>query len=224
MRIVNIGIHRLGHEETKKKQMAKKILYKVTAYHCPRCGGVTDPKKKYCDYCSRNLEIRRKENKPRARILIDCNDYILFDSIKRVETVSTPSLIEISTFDDSRRSFIRGAECENRLSLTFNTGTDRGRELFRLPFSGIHKIRFELLDADLGYKQKCYIGNVKTDTFGADIVLEQTINFIGVDEMTVGKAIPQEVLDEFRCSNCGAPILSRYGACDYCSGWNEVEW
>lgn len=80
------------------------------------------------------------------------------------------------------------------------------------------------LDADLGYEQKCYIGDVKTDTFGTDTVLEQTINFISVDEMTVGKAIPQEVLDEFRCSNCGAPILSRYGACDYCSGWNEVEW
>ena len=115
--------------------------------------------------------------------MIDCNDYILFDSIKRVETVSTPSMIETTTLDDSRVSFIRGAEYENRLSLTFNTGTDRGRELFRLPFSGIHKIRFELLDADLGYEQKCYIGDVETETLGTDMALEQTINFIGVGQL-----------------------------------------
>lgn len=202
--------------------MAKKILYKVTAYHCPRCGGVTEPTKKYCDFCGRDLKLRRENHINRARMLIDCGNYVFFDEIKRVDTVITPSTLEVTTLEDTRRRFIRGTNVNRELTVTFLSNTERGRELFALPLSGIHKIRFEMLESDLGYEQECYIGNVERKINGSDLITE-TINFIGVNEMIVGNAIPQKVLDEFRCPNCGAPILSRYGACDYCSGWNEVE-
>ena len=202
--------------------MAKKILYKVTAYHCPRCGGVTDPKKKYCDYCSRDLEIRRKENKRQIRMLIDCGNYVFFDEVRNIKTTCTPTMIEVSTLADGRCSFIKGRQ-ENTLSVTMATDTERGRELSELLHSGIHKVRFELLYADLGYEQECYVTKISQNFYSAATGLQE-IDFVGVGEAKTGGAIPQEVLDEFTCPNCGAPILSRYGACTYCSGWSEVDW
>lgn len=203
--------------------MAKKILYKVTAYHCPRCGGVTKPTKKYCDYCSRDLAIRRDGNKNIVRMLIDCGDYVFFDEIKAIETVPTTPMIDCTMLGDSTRHVFRGRR-ENEISVVMATDTDRSRELLSLAYSGIHKVRFELIGADIGYEQECYISDVQRDVYKPRARLEQKINFVGVGESKLGGAIPQEVLTELRCPNCGAPILSRYGACDYCSGWNEVEW
>lgn len=204
--------------------MAKKILYKVTAYHCPRCGGVTNPTKKYCDYCSRDLAIRRDGNRNIVRMLIDCGDYVFFDEIKAIETVQTPPMIDCTMSVDGTRHAIRGRARENEISVVMATDTDRSRELLSLAYSGIHKVRFELIGADIGYEQECYISDVQRDVYKPRARLEQKINFVGIGEMKQGGAIPQEVLAEFRCPNCGAPILSRYGACDYCSGWSEVAW
>jgi len=203
--------------------MAKKILYKVTAYHCPRCGGVTKPTKKYCDYCSRDLNIRREKHNCIARMLIDCGEYVFFDEIKQIETFQTPS-IDCTTLEDSRRICIKGAVTDNKISVVMDTNTDRSRELLSLAYNGIHKVRFELLGADLGFEQECYISDIQNDVYSPRARLEQKINFVGIGEMKQGGAIPQEVLAEFRCPNCGAPILSRYGACDYCSGWSEILW
>lgn len=203
--------------------MAKKILYKVTAYHCPRCGGVTNPTKKYCDYCSRDLNIRRKKHNCIARMLIDCGEYVFFDEIKQIETFQTPS-IDCTTLEDDRRNYIKGIVTDSKMSVVMATDTDRSRELLSLAFNGIHKVRFELLGADLGFEQECYISDIQRDVYSPRARLEQKINFVGIGEMKQGGAIPQDILAEFRCPNCGAPILSRYGACDYCSGWSEVTW
>ena len=47
--------------------MAKKTLYKVTSYHCPRCGGVTDKK---------GVLVMTDEQKERF-----CDEYCVFSHI-----------------------------------------------------------------------------------------------------------------------------------------------
>ena len=203
--------------------MAKRILYKVRAYHCPRCGSPTEPTKKYCDFCERDLDIRREGNRSRVRMLIDFGNYVYFDEIKQIDTVSTPSIIECTTLVDTRRHFIQARKEDTRFTVDMASNTDRGRELLSLAFSGVHKVRFEFSDRDLSYEQECYISDIQRDYY-SDAIGIQKVNFIGVDEMKQGTAIPIDILAELRCPNCGAPIKSRYGACDYCSGWVACEW
>lgn len=202
--------------------MAKKILYKVTAYHCPRCGSPTEPTKKYCDYCERDLAIRSKNHgNNKIRLLIDCGNYVFFDNIINFENTSTPQTIDCTTLDDSYCRTITGINY-NTFSVTMPSSA-RTAELFRLDYKGIHRIRFEHLGTDIGFEQECYISNALSEMTSADIVLNK-IEFEGISETVIGKAIPQDVLAELRCPNCGAPVNSRYGACPYCSGWVECEW
>lgn len=200
--------------------MAKKILYKVTAYHCPRCGGITEPTKKYCEYCERDLSIRR-DNKTKVRLLIDFGNYIFYDTVRNIEFVSTPSYIEATCLEDtySRRIV---SNYNEKFSVDL-LACDRSLELPHIKSEGIHKVRLECLDMDLGYEQECYVGNI-SETIYSDEMITSHIEFIGVGDSVQGKAIPQEIMDEMRCPNCGAKITSRYGACPYCSGWSEVEW
>lgn len=208
--------------------MAKKILYKVTAYHCPRCGGITEPTKKYCEYCERDLAIRSEHHGwDKVRLLIDCGDFVYHDSIKRIDFHETPQVIETSCLEDGYRRYIKGNE-ERRFTVKFLL-CKRSLELLKLNHDGLHKIRLEHLGRDIGYEQECYVSHyLASPMYSTYSDLEEPVNlcyeFVGVGESTIGTAIPKEVLSDMRCKNCGAPIKSRYGACDYCGGWNECEW
>lgn len=202
--------------------MAKKILYKVTAYHCPRCGGITEPTKKYCEYCERDLAIRAENhNNQKCRLLVDCGNFVYFDSVSNFEVISTRNCIDVSTvYDDRLVPFYGKTEDKFIIDLAFS---ERTNELNKLDWSGLHNVRVEHLGADIGYEQRCYLEHSIIDISPLEIC-RQRISFVGVNEHKISKAIPEEVMDEMRCPNCGAPIRSRYGACDYCSGWSEVEW
>ena len=133
--------------------MAKKILYKVTAYHCPRCGGITEPTRKYCEYCERDLAIRSK-NQNRVRLLIDCGNYVFFDSIKKIDFTSTPQIIDTTMLGDCRQHYIKGLY-DNKFKVDM-MATARTAELFQLEYTGLHKIRLECLDIDMAYEQESY--------------------------------------------------------------------
>ena len=202
--------------------MAKKILYKVTAYHCPRCGSACEPTKKYCDYCQRDLSLRRKDqNKNKVRLLIDCGNYVFFDEIKNIQFQERRESLEVTTLEDTyRREILAPSTYDFEIQMPLS---DRGRELLKLGYTGIHKIRFEHLGIDQGFESEAYIGNSETDIYG-DKAPMQTISFISVGNPIFGEAIPKEVMKELRCPNCGAYVDSRYGACRYCSGWIECMW
>lgn len=202
--------------------MAKKILYKIKAYHCPRCGGITEPTKKYCEYCERDLALRSENHgSKKVRLLIDCGNYVYFDSISNIEFTQTPQMIECTTLEDTTRHCVVGKYDQN-FSVEMPL-QQRAMELLNLQYSGIHRIRLEHLGLDMSYEQACYIANT-TSEFSPNEIVRQRIEFIGVGESVQGKAIPNDILAEMRCPNCGAPVKSKYGACDYCAGWNEVEW
>ena len=200
--------------------MAKKILYKVTAYHCPRCGGVTEPTKKYCDYCSRDLTIRKKDHSNTFRLLIDLGNYIFYDEIMDLSMQERVESIDTTCLEDCRRRIVMSPPTHDfKITIPF---TDSGRELISKNYRGIHKIRFEHLGLDQAYETESYIGSSSIDIGKAAV---QTITFISTGmETRYDTAIPWEVIKEMRCPNCGAPISFRYGACGYCSGWSEVSW
>lgn len=201
--------------------MAKKILYKVTAYHCPRCGGVTKPTKRYCEYCERELGLRRL-NKNKMRLIVDCGEYVYFDAITNIITTETYNMIEATTLEDTHRKMISSPIVDRNMEVTF-TMDERGRELLNLGLNKIKRIRLENIEADIGYEQDAYLGDISIINPTEQILLGR-MRLIGYGKSEIGRAIPQEVINELRCPNCGAPIKSRYGACDYCSGWSEIAW
>lgn len=201
--------------------MAKKILYKVTAYHCPRCGGITEPTKKYCEYCERELGLRRL-NKNKMRLIVDCGEYVYFDAITNIITTENYNMIEATTLGDSHRKMISSPVVDRTMEVTFNMD-ERGRELLKLGLYKIKRIRLENIEADIGYEQDAYLGDMSFINPTEQIILGR-MKLIGYGKSEIGRAIPQEVINELRCPNCGAPIESRYGACDYCSGWSEIAW
>lgn len=200
--------------------MAKKILYKVKAYHCPRCGSPTEPTKKYCDFCKRDLAIRSKNHGDNMiRLLVDCGNFIFFDEIHKIEFEEERQYLDATCLGDSYvRQLVSPLTYNFKIKMLF---TQRGLELLKTGYTGIHKIRFENLGSDQSYECDSYIVNSIREITSYEM---QTISFISVGNPVFGGAIPQEVLSEMRCPNCGAKITSRYGACSYCSGWIEAEW
>ena len=157
-----------------------------------------------------------------VRLLIDCGNYVFFDNIINMEFEQTAPTIDVTLLEDTTVKCIQGVRSEDKFSVEMPLDT-RTAELKNLDFSGFHNIRLEHLGADMGYEQKCYITTMVSEISPNGIAV-QKIEFVGIDEAILGKVIPKEVMSELRCPNCGAPIKSRYGACDYCSGWVECEW
>ena len=66
-----------------------KSKYRITAYHCPNCGGVTNPMENSCKYCDSIILLREYQGKLKqrqVRIMIDCGeDYIYFDRIMSLQ-------------------------------------------------------------------------------------------------------------------------------------------
>lgn len=203
--------------------MAKKILYKTKAYHCPRCGGITEPTKKYCEFCERDLAIRSESKyKGMIRILIDCGNYVFFDSIRKFEPIEHAHEIDCTCLEDTRRTVIRSVpDYEFRIWMPT---TERTAELMKLPYSGIKNVRVEIPYNDVSFEMQSYVSNVDVQMWSTNIMMETQLHFICTSEPKQGRSVPEEIMKEMRCPNCGAPIKSRYGACDYCSGWSEIEW
>ena len=211
--------------------MAKKILYKITAYHCPRCGGVTEPTKKYCDYCERELKLEKftKDNRSlKVRLLVDCcRDYVNFNEITSIDSVpNEPQYIDCTLLDDYKVTRIKEVEYEPTMDL-YMPFTFRGRELASLISTNeIYKMRIEYQGCNGfagAFDIKGSLDNVMAEmrqySLGYQKISINPIEFNRSDDL-----IPKDVLKEFRCPNCGAPIKSQYGACDWCGGWSAVEW
>jgi uncharacterized OB-fold protein len=206
--------------------MAKRILYKTKAYHCPKCGGITDPTKKYCEYCGRELKVRTDIWHSPLRILIDSGNYVYWDEIMNVQFGPKPEQIECTMSGDSYRHYIQPRAVSESIEIVVPM-TWRSAELMELDFKGLHDIRFEFIGRDREHAWECksYIQNKTIEGFSAGEIAKCTINLTSVDRLTEFKsAIPEEVMKEMRCPNCGAPIDNRLGACNFCSGWSEVEW
>lgn len=204
----------------------KKDLYKITAYHCPACGGITKPNKRFCEYCGRDLGIRQNNKKGfRARFLIDCGNYIYFDNLHHF-TIEE-SLQDVDCVRDVSGYLHRVyLPPQRKFELEFQL-TERTREFLDKCQEGIHDTRIEVIDSkyELAFESKSYVCSLLTEFQAAGEIVMQKIQLVEYAGYTrYDTAIPDKIVAEMRCPNCGAPIKSRYGACDYCSGWTAVEW
>ena len=210
--------------------MAKKILYKVSAFHCPRCGGIAEPTKKYCEFCERELLLQKYSGeKPvmRSRILIDCGeDYVNFNEVRSIEVNTAPNTIEASRLEDSYVHTIRGVSTSSEIEFSMPY-TRRGFELQRgIDRGKVHKIRVESVcgNYDYAFEADGYISEYNCGIPNANSVMMINYSIVADNMTTYDSSIPKEVWDELTCPNCGAPLKSIYCACDYCGGWSEFLW
>ncbi len=207
----------------------KKILYKVTAFHCQRCGGITEPAKKYCEYCERELKAKNLFN-PRIlnmRVLIEGkNGLVNFNDISSINTETTRNnIIDCTMLEDNRRHYMSGIRDNTRFEFDI-FATERGNELYTLLRNDLCKTRVEVVNGNFeqAFEMTSYIGNVYTE-IEATKLCKHRISLNVVDDLKrFNSFIPSDVLDVLRCPNCGAPIKSSLGACDFCGGWVAVSW
>ena len=57
-----------------------------------------------------------------------------------------------------------------------------------------------------------------------NMIVTQSVSMDCKKTLGIVPIIPRQIANIIHCKNCGAPLRSRIGACDFCGGWNEVEW
>ena len=161
---------------------------------------------------------------PKARILIDCGNYIYFDEISRIEVEEKYQYSDC--YRDVNGILHRTTPFKNTEYSLEMPITKRTVELLKTSYTGSHKTRIEWINGkqDLAFECEGYICQQTTD-FEVGMIATTKFKIIDFGDTEIfNTAIPQKIVEQMRCPNCGAEIKSRFGACDYCSGWSEVEW
>lgn len=204
--------------------MAKE-KYTLIAYHCRNCGGTVDPDKELCDWCSQQVQFKRYLGevlkRHQVRVLLDCGkDFVYLDEITSISSYEPPHDIEVTSFGDTSRRYIKGLDADNSIDVEIPI-TQRGKELLSKIKSGKeYQTRFEFLTMDRAFEVRTFpiVRMPDISNFPYE-VLKTTISFeIDSDMKSFDTVVPENCT----CPNCGAPIKSKYGCCDYCGGW--IEW
>ena len=207
--------------------LIKKMKYNLTAYHCPNCGGVTNPENGECDYCKSQIRLKQylaKEIRRRgARLLVDCDgNYVYMNNVTAIKRESH-SQISVNTLSDMRPRYLASEELRD-MSLDLTLHYDHQSMIdFEKKVLGRGKsirARIELLGRDRAIETKLYFPSMlPMPEFASNELIETSFTTIVDGDI---KQFDTVVPEGCTCPNCGAPIKSRYGCCDYCSGW--VEW
>lgn len=176
--------------------------------------GVTNPEKEFCAYCDEWIKtIRRAVISPKNRLLLDVSrtnasgsiplkakrGYVYLDRLNNIEVDTEDGVIYVN-FD-----------YKSRIEEDF---FNEVRGMKAVP------TRIELLGEDKAIELKADLPKfLPMPEFSQDGLLTLTIAMMIDSDI---KAFDTVVPDEMSCPNCGAPIKSKYGCCDYCGGW--VEW
>ena len=205
--------------------LIKKMKYSLTAYHCPNCGGVTDPENGECDYCKSQIRLKQylaKEIRRRgARLLVDCDgNYVYMNNITAI-TEETHNQLDTSVLADGR---LHKCLVSRDISLDLTFHYDHQSMIdFEKKVLGRGKsiqARIELLGLDKAIETKLYFPSMlPMPKFSSNELIDTSITTIVDGDI---KLFDTVIPEGCTCPNCGAPIKSRYGCCDYCSGW--VEW
>lgn len=187
---------------------------KSMTYHCPYCGGVTDPRDKVCRYCLSEMPIREKR-KRNVRVLINCGeDYVYFDDIISIRRREEPQYVEAWNLGGEYHLM------RSRLDITYAVDmvlTDRSKMLYRkIDDLRTQEMRLEFLNEDRAIETRGY-ASFDCELCSKVLTASMTFHTFG-EEKLFNTVVPKGLT----CPNCGALITSKYGACDYCGGW--VEW
>lgn len=190
---------------------------KIRAYHCPWCGGATDPYKNVCRYCQNKMIHRGKKTRD-VRVLINCGeDYVYFDDIVTVSRkIETPHM---DFYDLSGRVYSVASHTEETYSVDMLL-TERSEKLYKMIDSlKPNDLRFEFLERDRAIEARGYMTIEMNMPNYARSVWTANLTFKTVGDTKLFNTVVPEGIT---CPNCGGKITSKYGACDYCGGW--IEW
>ena len=199
--------------------------YKITAYHCKHCGAPTKPGKDLCDWCGMKIFSQRFTKIPqrlRTRLLIDAGvDFIYFDNILSIGGFSIPQeTIEVTTLEDREPHYVKNLTYDPHWNITM-PHTERGFELFnKLEQDKEYNIRLEMLDTDQAFEMTAKPDSLISQAVSPNEVARCEVSFLPTYFDGIKKLITP---DAMTCPNCGAPVNSHYGACDFCGGWVEYE-
>ena len=194
------------------KGIRKDIAY---AFHCSRCGGLTEPGHELCPYCSQQTDEYFSASGG-IRVVVGG---IYINSVYAVEDYIAPKTIETTSLTDEFKMYVAPIarpdpvftiKCLMDKHLVeqadfFNTkkGLDVKVELPDIK-SAFHFVAQPLL----GTVAKC-----------VDVIPEVNLDF-RIEDVSGWKEykMPNYLI----CPNCGAVINFAFGCCAYCGGW--VEW
>ncbi len=197
----------------------------VTAYHCKACGAVCRPTERLCRHCQTKYENEACSSmdfhKNEVRLLAACGDDYVYFPVKQLTAFSDPPTVEVTRYDDKlHRRYVTGLRDVCRTELTVIYDKNAVQKFANMRKSGILDMRIEMGAMDTGFSFSGYFANnwIPLNTAEANKTMD-----ISVIPIEVNGWVPLgDVPDDVRCPNCGAPIKSRFGCCDYCTGW--VEW
>lgn len=201
-------------------------LYQITSYHCPRCGGVAKPSQRFCEWCGRELSILIPNvSKKPVRVMVESdNGYIhLNDVLEMGEVAMMPETLDCTALEDISSTYIaRHRTVQPTWEIVFPASYRAQETIEKIKARQDMKVRIE---AGEKYAWEM-IADAPKQMPVLDAIEDKTTLSLDVSEFIgLVPVIPERIMNEgIRCKNCGAPLKSRIGACDYCGGWNEVEW
>lgn len=203
------------------------VLYKITAFHCPGCGGAINPQKKYCDWCGRknDIYILKKNIKRPYRVLVETdNGYIHFNDVTKVDMLEpTANTIDCTYLEDDRATYITGHKVDPTFNMTIPLTLRGNEELLKLKGMNDFKLRIEVGDFS-AIETIMSMRGLELPDISQNSIVTQSISMDCKENLGMVPIIPRQIANIIHCKNCGAPLKSRIGACDFCGGWNEVEW
>lgn len=201
-------------------------LYQITSYHCPRCGGVAKPSQRFCEWCGRELSILIPNvSKKPVRVMVESdNGYIHLNDVLEIgEVAMMPETIDCTALGDVTSTYIaRHRTVQPTWDIVFPASYRAQETIEKIKARQDMKVRIE---AGEKYAWEM-IADAPKQMPVLDAIEDKTTLSLDVSEFIgLVPVIPEKIMNEgIRCKNCGAPLKSRIGACDYCGGWNEVEW
>lgn len=201
-------------------------LYQITSYHCPRCGGTAKPSHRFCEWCGRELNILIPNvRKNLVRVMVESdNGYIHLNDVVSVGEVSMmPETIDCTMLEDVTSTYIeRHRTVQPTWDIVF-PASYRAQETIKIIQNHQNmKVRIEAAEK---YAWEMIADAPKQEPILDAIENKATLSLDVSEFIGLVPVIPEKIMNEgIRCKNCGAPLKSRIGACDYCGGWNEVEW
>lgn len=201
-------------------------LYQITSYHCPRCGGVAKPSHRFCEWCGRELSILIPNvSKKPVRVMVESdNGYIHLNDVLEIgEVAMMPETIDCTALGDVTSTYIaRHRTVQPTWDIVFPASYRAQETIEKIKARQDMKVRIE---AGEKYAWEM-IADAPKQMPVLDAIEDKTTLSLDVSEFIgLVPVIPEKIMNEgIRCKNCGAPLKSRIGACDYCGGWNEVEW
>ena len=200
----------------------------VTAYHCMACGAPCAKDTLICPYCRTRYETDAQESisfwgsdKFKVRMMMASDRNFVYFPVWELGEINEPQTIDIGQGIDGRLHRIphlNAFPIDVKIKIPATLETLKKESKMRK--EGNVQIRIEINQMDRAFRFDGYMAETRLTSVGVNE--PYTLDLSVIPTKLSGWEYLRELPTDLRCPNCGAPINSRTGCCDYCTGW--VEW